>query len=115
MNYPNKKIVNNNKQINYGNRGMCLEDDINISNKFYLENNIAVVYKKPTPIKVVKVDYNKRINTVIKEAYYEIPSTTDYNGIYKGKYIDFEAKETKCKTSFALSNIHSHQINHLIK
>lgn len=94
---------------------MNLEDDINSSNKYYLDNDIAVIYKKPTPIKVVKVDYNKRINTKITEAYYEIPSTTDYNGIYKGKYIDFEAKETKSKTSFSLNNIHKHQIDHLIK
>ena len=41
------------------------------------------------------------------------PSTTDYNCIYKGKYIDFEAKETTSKTSFSLSNIHEHQIKHL--
>ena len=94
---------------------MNLEDDINSSNKYYLDNDIAVIYKKPTPIKVVKVDYNKRINTKITEAYYEIPSTTDYNGIYKGRYIDFEAKETKSKTSFSLNNIHKHQIDHLIK
>ena len=114
MNSPNKKKPTT-KFINYGKRGMNLENDINITNKYYLENNIAIVYKKPTPIKVVKVDYNKRINTVIKEAYYEVPSTTDYNGIYNGKYIDFEAKETKSTTSFALRNIHDHQIKHLIK
>ena len=114
MNYQNKK-KSTTKFINYGKRGMNLENDINITNKYYLENNIAIVYKKPTPIKVVKVDYNKRINTVIKEAYYEVPSTTDYNGIYNGKYIDFEAKETKSTTSFALRNIHDHQIKHLIK
>ena len=33
--------------------------------------------------------------------------------MYKGYYIDFEAKETQNKTSFPLSNIHSHQIDHL--
>ena len=115
MNYPNKKKIINENYIYYGKRGMNLEDDINSSNKYYLDNDIAVIYKKPTPIKVVKVDYNKRINTKITEAYYEIPSTTDYNGIYKGKYIDFEAKETKSKTSFSLNNIHKHQIDHLIK
>ena len=114
MNYPNKKKIINENYIYYGKRGMNLEDDINSSNKYYLDNDIAVIYKKPTPIKVVKVDYNKRINTKITEAYYEIPSTTDYNGIYKGKYIDFEAKETK-RTFFPLSNIHKHQIEHLKK
>ena len=113
MNYPNKKEKANETYINYGNRGMTLESDINNSNKYYLDNDIAVIYKKPTPIKVVKVDYNHRINTKITEAFYEIPSTTDYNGIYKGKYIDFEAKETKSKTSFSLNNIHKHQILHL--
>lgn len=114
MNYPNKKVKCNNNYIEYGNRGMTLESDINSSNKYYLENDIAVIYKKPTPIRVVKVNYNNRINTKIVEAYYEVPSTTDYNGIYKGKYIDFEAKETKSKTSFSLNNIHEHQIRHLI-
>lgn len=114
MNYPNKKKVSNKNQIDYAHRGMNLEGDINNSNKYYLENDIAIIYKKPTPVKVVKVDYNKRINTKITEAYYEIPSTTDYNGIYKGKYIDFEAKETKSKTAFNLNNIHPHQIKHLI-
>ena len=115
MNYPNRKNTFNKSPIDYSNRGMTLESDINISNKYYLENDIAVIYKKPTPIKVVNVEYNNRINTKIKEAYYEIPSTTDYNGIYKGKYIDFEAKETKSKTSFSLNNIHKHQIDHLIR
>ena len=115
MNYPNKKEHKNKTYIEYGKRGMTLESDINNSNKYYLDNDIAIIYKKPTPIKVVKVDYNKRINTKITEAYYEIPSTTDYNGIYKGKYIDFEAKETKSKTSFPINNIHKHQIVHLEK
>ncbi|MBR3116445.1 MAG: Holliday junction resolvase RecU [Bacilli bacterium] len=114
MNYPNKKVKSNNNFIEYGNRGMTLESDINSSNKYYLDNDIAIIYKKPTPIRVVKVNYNNRINTKITEAYYEVPSTTDYNGIYKGKYIDFEAKETKSKTSFSLNNIHEHQIRHLI-
>ena len=99
----------------YSNRGMGLENDLNQANKYYLDKNIAVIYKKPTPITINKVNYKSRSDAVITEARFKIPSTTDYNGIYKGKYIDFEAKETKNKTSFPLSNIHNHQIDHLRK
>jgi recombination protein U len=97
----------------YGNRGMTLEEDINASNEYYLSHNIAVIHKKPTPVQIVHVDYPKRSAAVIKEAYFKQPSTTDYNGVYKGRYIDFEAKETKNKTSFPLQNFHSHQFEHM--
>ena len=113
MKYPggNKKTY---KVYNtYANRGMDLENDIGSSNSYYLNNDIAVIYKKPVPITISKVDYPSRLEAVIKEGYFKTPSTTDYNGIYKGKYIDFEAKETKSKTSFPLYNIHNHQIKHL--
>lgn len=118
MNYPNgikKSNIStiNTKPTDYKNRGMTLENEINQSNKYYIETEKAFIYKKPTPIKIVKVDYPSRDKTIIKEAYFATPSTTDYNGLYNGKYIDFEAKETKSKTSFALNNIHPHQIKHL--
>ena len=66
-----------------------------------------------SPITISKVNYPSRVEAVIKEGYFRTPSTTDYNGIYRGKYIDFEAKETKSHTSFPLNNIHKHQIEHL--
>ena len=99
-------------QNTYANRGMILESDINKTNEYYLTHNIAIIYKKPTPIKVVKVEYPKNI---IKEAYFNEPSTLDYNGIYKKKYIEFDAKETTSKTSFPISNIHKHQLEHIKK
>ncbi len=111
--YPNKKASFIKEKTNYSNRGMSFENVINETNEYYLAHDIAVIHKKPIPIQIVKVDYPSRSGAVIKEAYYKIPSTTDYNGIYKGKYIDFEAKETANKTSFPLSNIHLHQIKHL--
>lgn len=113
MNYPKGiKQINTNNFIRYDNRGMDLESDINITNQYYIENAIAYIYKKPTPIQVTKIDY-KNNSMIIKEGYFKEPSTTDYNGLYKGLYIDFEAKETNNKTSFPLSNIHKHQIEHI--
>ena len=113
MRYPSGVKKTQKKEVNYANRGMTLEDDLNQTNNYYLINDIAIVHKKPTPITINKVDYKNRHDAIIKEARFIIPSTTDYNGIYKGKYIDFEAKETKSKTSFPLNNFHEHQINHL--
>ena len=107
--------IENNKSLNYSNRGMSFEEDINITNQQYLVNNSAVIHKKPTPIQVVNVDYPKRSAAKITEAYYRRASTTDYNGVYRGYYLDFEAKETKNKTSFPLSNFHQHQIDHMKK
>ncbi len=108
------KVANqtNKDNIKYDNRGMGLENDINITNEHYAHCGTGFIYKKPTPIQITKVDYTNR-SAVIKEAFFKEPSTTDYNGLYKGKYIDFEAKETNSVTSFPLSNIHKHQINHI--
>lgn len=114
-NYPSSNRSNQVKAINYGDRGMTLEQEINDSNTYYLMKEIAVIHKKPTPIQIVKVDYPKRSAAVIKEAYFKQASTTDYNGIFMGKYIDFDAKETMNTTSFPLSNFHEHQIVHMKK
>ncbi|PTJ30633.1 Holliday junction resolvase RecU [Staphylococcus simulans] len=125
MNYPNGKLFNRNKtkvgrtnpfnssKIKYGGRGMTLEKEIELSNDYYLSTGKAVIHKKPTPVQIVNVSYPKRSKAVIKEAYFRTPSTTDYNGIYNGRYIDFEAKETQSKTSFPLQNIHEHQVAHM--
>ncbi|WP_462412001.1 Holliday junction resolvase RecU [Neobacillus sp. Marseille-QA0830] len=124
VNYPNGKKyvqrqveprlkVTNQKNGTFSNRGMTLEEDLNETNEYYRNQKIAVIHKKPTPIQIVQVDYPKRSAAVIKEAYFKLASTTDYNGVYKGKYIDFEAKETQNPTSFPLKNFHQHQISHM--
>lgn len=110
MDYPNNINKQYKKEISHKNRGMKLESLINLSNEYYIENDIAIIYKKPTPILVCNVDYKKN---KILEGYYKTPSTLDYNGIYKGKYIDFDAKETLNKTSFPLANLHNHQLLHM--
>lgn len=90
-----------------------MEDEINDTNEFYLSRSIAVIHKKPVPIQIVNVKYPARSAAVITEAYFRTPSTTDFNGVWQGKYIDFEAKETKSTTSFPLQNIHDHQVDHM--
>lgn len=112
--YPNPSI---NKAVNrvtykHASLGMIFESAINDSNEYYRVHNVAVIYKKPTPIQVVKVEYPARSKAKIVEAYYRTPSTTDYNGVYKGKYIDYEAKET-INLSFPFKHIFEHQIKHL--
>ncbi len=74
------------------NMGMQFENDVSKSCDFYREKELADIYKRPTPIKVVKMSKTKK--GMIEEAYFQEKSTTDYVGIYKGKYIDFECKET---------------------
>lgn len=118
INYPNGKKINATGVTHHtsaSRRGMTLEADINQTNEYYLSIDKAVIHKKPTPVQIVHVDYPKRTAAKITEAYFKVPSTTDYNGIYRGKYIDFEAKETASKTSFPFSSIHPHQIEHLKK
>jgi len=93
------------------NRGQSFEDDINETNEYYREKDLAIVYKRPTPINIVKVDYSQ--GAIITKAYFEMQSTTDYNGVIQGKYVDFEAKSTHSKTSLPLNNIAKQQITHL--
>ena len=120
INYPNKKTSYNKTveqtpktmDLKKSRLGINFEDMINDSNRYYLAKDIAVIHKKPTPIQITKVDYPKRSSAKITEAFYKVPSTTDYNGIYKGKYIDFEAKSCKGK-SFTFNNLYQHQIEHL--
>ena len=85
MRYPNgQEYKNETKQtkkasraiLNAGNRGMNLEEDINISNEYYLENDICLITKRPTPINVVKVDYSR--GAIITNAYFFLPTLVLY-------------------------------------
>lgn len=109
MIYPNSSTTYKQK-ISHANRGMNLEEFINEANEYYLKHNMAIVYKKPTPIGIVEVNEEKKI---ITKAYFKEPSTLDYVGLYKGKYIEFDAKQTINKNSFPISNITKNQIRHI--
>ena len=113
MQYPNNIKKSYTKlSVSHSNRGMNLENALNISNEYYLRNDKALIYKTPTPIGVVDVSY-KNHKKIIEKAYFKEQSTLDYNGLYRGKYIEFDAKETLNKTAFPLSNIHEHQTNQI--
>ncbi|BAR85816.1 Holliday junction resolvase RecU [Bacillus cereus] len=92
-----------------GDHGAAFENLINWSNDMYRRKNIALITKRATPVVVTKLFKDGRI----KEGYFEKKSTVDYDGIYKGRMIAFEAKATTNKTSFALKNISPHQIEYL--
>ena len=119
VNYPHKLKAKSSinrpasGMINFANRGMSFEKMINESNNYYLSRGLAGIHIKPTPIQIVKVDYPHRSRAKIVEAYFRQASTTDYSGVYKGHYIDFEAKETRQKKSMPMKNFHSHQIDHM--
>jgi recombination protein U len=93
-----------------GNRGMHFERIINLSNEMYQRQGVALINKRPTPVKVLEVRYGR-----VKDGYYEAKSTVDYDGVYKGRAIAFEAKSTTEKTRFDLKNIAQHQLDYLEK
>lgn len=93
-----------------GNRGMHFEKLINLTNEMYGRGGVALINKRPTPVKVLKVAYGR-----VKEGYYESKSTVDYDGVYKGRAIAFEAKSTENPGRFDLKNIAQHQLDYLEK
>lgn len=111
MLYPNNIKKNIKRNVSFANRGMDLEELINEANNYYLDTDKAVIYKKPTPVKIKKVTYKNNLPEV--DGYLNQKSTLDYVGLYKGKYLDFDVKKTLNNTCFPLNNIHNHQINHM--
>lgn len=103
------------KDISYKNRGMFLENILNDTNTYYNSIDKCLIYKKPTPIKVLNVTYPTDKTHIIDKAVYYNVSTLDYNGIYREKYIEFDAKECHSKTSFPLANVKEHQVEHIKK
>ena len=101
------------KNTLFGNRGMFLENILNDSNTYYNSIEKCLIYKKPTPIKVLNVSYPNDRSHLIDKAVYSSISTLDYNGIYREKYIEFDAKECHSKTSFPIANIKGHQLEHI--
>ena len=90
-----------------GLRGSTLEDLINHTNDMYREKKLALIQKIPTPITPIEIDKSSRHITL---AYFDQKSTVDYIGAVQGLPVCFDAKECAADT-FALANIHEHQVN----
>ena len=59
--YPNNIKKEVKKNISFANRGMDLEKLISDANNYYLSIDKAVIYKKPTPVKISSVTYKNDI------------------------------------------------------
>ncbi|WP_027119679.1 Holliday junction resolvase RecU [[Mycoplasma] testudinis] len=88
------------------NRGMFLETIINRTIDYFNNRQIAYFAKRYLPIKVYAFQ-GQRVQGWLKER-----TQSDYYGVYKGYYFDFEAKQVSLK-SFPLKNLAPHQLNHL--
>lgn len=95
--------------MNYGKRGQAFENLIDYTNNIYRNKGAAIINKRPTPMKIIgRTRGNQHICTFTEK------STVDYDGIYKGRAIVFEAKSTNLKR-LPLDIIPEHQISYLKK
>ncbi|PFC85151.1 Holliday junction resolvase RecU [Bacillus anthracis] len=95
--------------MGYGNRGMAFELLLTNTCRMYKAANIGIFNKRPTPVKVLKTNNKGEIT----KSTWGSKSTVDYDGVYKGRAVFFEAKSTKETTRFPLDNISRHQIDYL--
>ena len=116
VNYPNKKKNNHYTSMiegkhNTAHRGMNLEEDINLTNEYYLSHDIAVIHKKPTPIQIVKVSYPERSSAKIVEAYFRTPSTTDIMVFIKENILILKQKKQSKQALFRLKTFTSTKLS----
>jgi|SRR5690554_2194890 len=96
--------------MNYGKRGMALEEIIEYTNMSYKNKGLALIKKVPTDW---AVHYDKRKRKVIY-AYPRKKGLVDFIGISNGRSIAFDTKSTNNRTSFPLNNIQEHQMEYLL-
>lgn len=92
--------------MSYSNRGKFLESIINMANDKYLNSGIADIDKVPTPVQITKSE-GRNVNGRKEKA-----TWVDFVGIYNGRGIIFDAKETKT-LNLPMKNIEPHQYKKL--
>lgn len=86
----------------FSNRGMYLESIINYTIEIYNNERKALIFKSCPKIIINQGKY-----------YFLNQSTVDYHGVFKGKYLCFEAKTTE-QTTLPWKNIKPHQWDFLL-
>ncbi|MUG24747.1 Holliday junction resolvase RecU [Paenibacillus macerans] len=89
---------------------MGFEKLLDYTNEVYDRLGIAVVNKRPTPVKVTKSSGRR-----VLAGFFEKKSTVDYDGAYRNRRIDFEAKSVESLDRFDLNRVENHQYEHLEK
>jgi len=89
--------------------GKSFEEILKNSCEFYRYKGIALIHKIPTPW---SVSYDKKYHRVIR-AHPEEKSSVDFEGVWHGRSVAFEAKSTRERKRFDLKNIKQHQIDYL--
>lgn len=92
----------------YKNKGMYLEELINNTISYYNNNDVGLFEKRYLPIAIKEINKNK-VTGFLKEK-----SSVDYLGLYQGKHIEFEAKQTQ-NDYFSFNVFKNHQLKYLVK
>jgi recombination protein U len=93
------------------NTGAVFEETLKNSCEYYKYRGIALIHKIPTPWSVT---YDKK-SFKVKNAYPQEKSSVDFEGVWHGRSIAFEAKSTRERKRFDLKNIQQHQIDYLLQ
>lgn len=87
----------------HANRGAVLEKLIDMTNQQYRNKGIADIRKIPTPVQITGNNRGRVTGYTMKGEW------VDYSGVWDGRPVIFDAKETSSRTSFLLENISGHQ------
>ncbi|MEH7114543.1 Holliday junction resolvase RecU [Neobacillus niacini] len=90
--------------------GASFEEMLKKSCEYYQYIGVALIHKIPTPW---SVSYDKQSRRVIR-AHPEEKSSVDFEGVWHGRSVAFEAKSTRERKRFDLKNIQQHQLDYLM-
>lgn len=93
-----------------GKRGMAFENLLEYTNNVYANKGKAIITKRATPMKIISKTRMPGQHICV----FDKKSTVDYDGVYRGHSIQFEAKSTQEKR-FPLDMITKDQVTFLNK